>query len=81
MTSEDAMNAPRMDLQWLIDSDIDGLLDTPEKPVRVTSSDRLERAFSEIVEFRRAHGRLPSSSTRAIAERKLGARLDGILRS
>ena len=31
MTSEDAMNAPRMDLQWLIDSDIDGLLDTPEK--------------------------------------------------
>lgn len=79
MTGEDAMNAPRMDLQWLIDSDTDGLLDTPEKPVRVTSSDRLERAFSEIVEFRRAHGRLPSSSTRAIAERKLGARLDGIL--
>ena len=31
------------------------------------------------MEFRRAHGRLPDSQTREIAERKLGARLDGIL--
>ncbi|MEW1938710.1 GIY-YIG nuclease family protein [Dietzia maris] len=65
--------------QKLLDSDIDGLLDMPEKPKKVTSSDRLERAFLEIVEFRRAHGRLPSPTTREISERKLGARLDGIL--
>ena len=31
------------------------------------------------MEFRRTHGRVPSSTTREIAERKLGARLDGIL--
>lgn len=67
------------DWQRLIDSDVDGLLDVPEPPRKVTSSDRLERAFLEIVEFRRSHGRLPSSSTRVISERKLGARLDGIL--
>jgi hypothetical protein len=65
----------------LIDADVDGLLDAPEKPRKVTSSDRLERAFLEIVEFRRAHDRVPSSTTREIAERKLGARLDGILAS
>lgn len=57
----------------------DELLDTPEKPKKLTSSDRLERAFLEIVEFRRVEGRLPSSQTREIAERKLGARLDGFL--
>ncbi len=66
-------------IEAILDSDIDGLLDAPEKPKKVTSSDRLERAFLEIVEFRRAHDRLPSSQTREIAERKLGARLDGIL--
>ncbi|WP_159599039.1 GIY-YIG nuclease family protein [Agromyces humi] len=55
----------------------DDLLITPEKPQKVTSSDRLERAFLEIVEFYKAHDRVPSSSTREIAERKLGARLDG----
>ena len=66
-------------LQALFDSDVDGLLDVPEKPKKVTSSDRLERAFLEIVEFRREHGHIPSSTTREIAERKLGARLDGIL--
>lgn len=65
--------------QQLLDSDIDGLLDMPEKTKKVTSSDRLERAFLEIVEFRRVRGRLPSSTTREISERKLGARLDGIL--
>ena len=71
--------ASNVDFQWLIDSDIDGLLDLPEKLKKVTSSDRLERAFQEIAEFRRAHDRVPSSTTREIAERKLGARLDGIL--
>ena len=68
-----------IDLQWLIDSDVGGLLDVVEKPKKVTSSDRLERAFLEIVEFRRTHDRAPSSTTQAIAERKLGARLEGIL--
>jgi len=65
--------------QQLLDSDVDGLLDAPEKPQKATASDRLERAFLEVVEFRRAHDRLPSSTTREISERKLGARLDGIL--
>lgn len=68
-------------IELLIDADVDGLLDAPEKPTKVTSSDRLERAFLEIVEFRRTQGRLPSPTTREIAERKLGARLDGILAS
>lgn len=71
--------AESIDLQWLLDSDVDGLLDVADKPTKITSSDRLERAFLEIVEFRRAHERVPSSTTRVIAERKLGARLDGIL--
>lgn len=65
--------------QQLIDSDVDGLLDMPDKPKKITSGDRLERAFLEVVEFRRNHGRIPSSTTREISERKLGARLDGIL--
>ena len=69
----------RIDFQSLIDSDVDGLLDVAEKPKKVTSIDRLERAFLEIVEFRRTYDRVPSSTTREIAERKLGARLDGIL--
>lgn len=57
----------------------DELLTAPEKPKKLTASDRLERAFLEIIEFRRNEGRLPSSQTREIAERKLGARLDGFL--
>lgn len=77
-TSNSAAPGP-IDLQWFIDSDVDGLLDVAEKTKKVTSSDRLERAFLEIVEFRRTHDRVPSSTTREIAERKLGARLDGIL--
>lgn len=72
---------PVLDIQSLIDSDLDGLLDTPEKPKKITAQGRLERAFLEIVEFKKAHGRLPSSTTREIAERKLGARLEGILAS
>lgn len=70
---------PVLDIQSLIDSDLDGLLDTPEKPKKITAQGRLERAFLEIVEFNKTHNRLPSSSTRDIAERKLGARLEGIL--
>jgi hypothetical protein len=63
----------------ILDSDTDGLLDAPEKAAKATSADRLERSFLEIVAFRRTHGRIPSSTTRDIAERRLGARLDGIL--
>lgn len=66
-------------LDALLDSDVDGLLDVPEKAVKITATDRLERAFLEVVAFRRAHGRIPDSTTREISERKLGARLDGIL--
>lgn len=65
-------------LDAIFDSDLDGLLDAPERPKPVTSLDRLQRAFSEVVEFYREHNREPSSTTRDIAERKLGARLDGI---
>lgn len=69
------------DFQAVLDADVDGLLDAPEKPQKVTASDRLERAFLEIVDFYRVYGRVPSSVTREIAERKLGARLDGFLAS
>lgn len=69
------------DFQAVLDADVDGLLDAPEEPPKITSSDRLARAFLEIVEFYRAHGRVPSSITHEIAERKLGARLDGFLAS
>lgn len=75
------LSDPVLDMQSLIDSDLDGLLDTPEKPKKITAQSRLERAFLEIVEFNKAQGRLPSSTTRDIAERKLGARLEGILGS
>lgn len=67
------------DLQNIFDSDDGGLLDTPEKAAKLTSSDRLARSFLEIVSFYREHDRIPRSDTREIAERKLGARLDGIL--
>src|SRR3954470_4319569 len=63
----------------ILDSDVDGLLDEPERAIKVTSADRLKRGFIEIVEFRPAHERLPSTTTREIAEGGLGARLDGIL--
>ena len=65
----------------ILDSDVDGLLDESDRPAKVTSADRLKRGFLEIVEFRRVHDRLPSSTTRGISERRLGARLDGILAS
>ncbi|MHA7190508.1 GIY-YIG nuclease family protein [Arthrobacter sp. MDT2-16] len=77
--NDEVFEAAPSSLQELIDNDLDGLFDVPEKPKKVTSSDRLERAFLEIVEFRRTHERMPSSVTREIAERKLGARLEGIL--
>ncbi|MFE9870253.1 GIY-YIG nuclease family protein [Micromonospora sp. NPDC005686] len=68
-------------IEAIFDSDVDGLLDASEKPTKTSPADRLERAFLEVVEFRRTHGRVPSSTTRDIAERTLGARLDGILAS
>lgn len=74
-----ANSATPASIDDLLDSDVDGLLDAPVKPAKVTATDRLERAFLEVVEFRRTHGRVPDSTTREIAERKLGARLDGIL--
>lgn len=66
------------DLQDIFDDDESGLLETPVKAAPVTANDRLQRSFLEIVEFRREHGRQPRSDIREIAERKLGARLDGI---
>lgn len=77
--NDDDLEPAPASLQDLIDNDLDGLLDAPEKRQKATSADRLQRAFLEIVEFRRTHERLPSATTRDIAERKLGARLDGIL--
>lgn len=65
----------------LLASDTEGLLDAPEKPIPVTTGDRLSRSFQEIVEFYRVNERIPSSETLDIAERKLGARLDGFLAS
>ncbi|VEI13889.1 GIY-YIG nuclease family protein [Trueperella bialowiezensis] len=65
-------------LDQLIADDTDGLLKVDEKPKRITSDDRLERSFLEIVEFYERESREPSSTTRDIAERKLGARLFGI---
>lgn len=82
MSPEDALEAEAAapaSLDDLLDSDVDGLLDAPVKQAKVTHTDRLERAFLEVVEFRRTQGRVPDSTTREIAERKLGARLDGIL--
>lgn len=76
---EENLEVAPSSLQDLIDNDLDGLLDAPEKKQKVTATDRLQRAFLEVVEFRRTHERLPSATTRDIAERKLGARLDGIL--
>jgi hypothetical protein len=66
------------ELKAIFDADEDGILDTPEKPAKLTATDRLERSFIEIIEFVKKHDREPRSDTREIAERKLGARLDGI---
>jgi len=77
--SDEGAFATPNDLDELFDSDLDGLLDLPDKPQKISSSDRLERAFLDVLDFRRLKGRTPSSSTRDIAERRLGARLDGIL--
>ncbi|MGK0714830.1 GIY-YIG nuclease family protein [Leucobacter sp. W1153] len=64
-------------LQAIFDTE-DALLNAPEKPKKITATDRLERSFIEIIDFVREHGREPSAATREIAERKLGARLEGI---
>lgn len=66
-------------LDQLIADDTEGLLDIPEKPHPITATDRLERAFLEIVDFRREEDRQPSAETLEISERKLGARLVGFL--
>lgn len=65
----------------LFESDDEGLFEAPVKPRPITSEDRLERAFIEILEFYDKHKRRPDPDTREIAERKLGARLVGILNS
>ena len=72
---------PNLDvlLDAALASDEDGLLEEPRKTRKLTTEDRLDRGFLEIAEFYRAHGRRPSSQTRDIAERRLGARLDGFL--
>ncbi|MCT1464586.1 GIY-YIG nuclease family protein [Corynebacterium sanguinis] len=73
------MSDPLLDqLDALIASDTDGLLDEPTKPAPVTEVDRLHRAFHEIEEFYAANGREPDPNTMDIAERKFGARLVGI---
>lgn len=68
----------RAALEAIFEADEEGLLDMPEKAVKLTAADRLQRSFLEIIEFVREHGREPSPTTREIGERKLGARLDGI---
>lgn len=65
-------------LDALMAADEDGLLDMPEKPLPVTETDRLRRAFREVNEFVTAEGREPDPETMNISERKLGARLVGI---
>lgn len=65
-------------LDALIASDTNGLLDLPEKPKPVTDVDRLTKAFREVSEFYAEHGREPDPNTMDISERKLGARLVGI---
>lgn len=75
------MSEPDLDalLDQIIEEDTDGLLDAPVKERILTTEDRLERGFLEIAEFYREHGRRPSSTTMDISERRLGARLDGLL--
>lgn len=66
------------ELLELLENDEEGLFDEPVKPRKLTSDDRLERAFIEVLEFYDQNGREPSPDTLNIAERKLGARLVGI---
>ncbi|MDO4664809.1 MAG: GIY-YIG nuclease family protein [Actinomycetaceae bacterium] len=63
----------------VVDQDTDGILAEDEQPRKLTATDRLERGFWEIVEFVQREGRAPNPDTRQISERKLGARLEGIL--
>ena len=65
-------------LEEIFASDDDGLLDEPEKAPVLTGHDRLRRSFVEINDFVVEHGREPDPTVRAIQERRLGARLDGI---
>ncbi|RAV32222.1 GIY-YIG nuclease family protein [Corynebacterium heidelbergense] len=66
------------ELLAILDDDDEGIFDEPVKPRKLTSDDRLERAFLEILEFVDTHKREPDPDTRVISERKLGARLVGI---
>lgn len=66
------------ELLELLENDTEGLFDEPAKPRKLTSDDRLDRAFIEVLEFYDQNGREPSPDTLNIAERKLGARLVGI---
>lgn len=68
-----------LSLDDIFNSDDAAILDEPVKAAKVTSADRLVRSFQEITEFYREHERIPSATTRDIAERKLGARLVGML--
>lgn len=65
-------------LKEIFASDVDGLLDQPEKAPTLTGHDRLRRSFVEINDFVAEHGREPNPTVREIQERRLGARLDGI---
>ncbi|WP_250544545.1 hypothetical protein [Canibacter zhuwentaonis] len=76
MNAESSNNLYKM-LDEIIEADTEGLLDEEEKPQPITATARLEQAFIEICEFYRDYGRGPSSETRDVRERKLGARLDG----
>ena len=66
-------------LQKIFDSDEHGLLNTSSRAKRQSSSDMLEASFLEIADFYNEHGRKPDATSRSISERKLGARLNGIL--
>lgn len=66
------------ELLAFLEEDDSGLFDAPVKPRKITTEDRLERGFIEILEFFDAHRREPDPNTREISERKLGARLLGI---
>lgn len=66
-------------LKDLFDDDDQGLLNVPKKSTPVSSSDRLEASFLEIVDFYTENRRAPTTHTSDIYERKLGARLNGLI--
>lgn len=64
-------------LEEIFQADTDGILDSPKKPTAPSSADRIMESFEEINNFYRDNGRVPSSETPEILERRLGARLEG----